>query len=124
MVNSIIIEEISENYTDSEFSNKKKSFHFSKTKQESSTSGKIIPNSNKIYREKDKDKDNYYNNNNSYNKSKDKELNPFYSLIEKNLEKEIFNKMKSKSKIDLIHDNNNNNNVIDNNKKGKIKFFY
>ena len=49
MVNSIIMEEISETYTDSEFSNKKKSFLFSKSKQESS--GKIIPNSNKISRD-------------------------------------------------------------------------
>ena len=49
MVNSIIIEELSENFTDSEFSNKKKSLLFSKSKHESS--GKLIHGSNRILRE-------------------------------------------------------------------------
>lgn len=74
MVNSVIIEEISENYTDSEFSNKKKSFLFSKSKLESSE--KIIQSSNKNSKEIHKE-------------------SSHFNFIEKNLEKEIFNKMKS-----------------------------
>jgi hypothetical protein len=108
------MEEISENYTDSEFSNKKKSFLFSKSKQESS--GKIFINSNKISREKDRDND----------KDKEREFNPHFSMIEKNLEKEIFNKMKSKSKLDLIFDNNQSklNENIKIKSNGKRKIFY
>lgn len=85
MVNSVIIEEISENYTDSEFSNKKKSFLFSKSKLESSE--KIIQSSNR-------------------NSKEYRELSTF-NLIEKNLDKEIFNSMKfsgnkQMSKYDFI----------------------
>jgi len=89
MVNSVIIEEISENYTDSEFSNKKKSFLFSKSKLESSE--KIIQNSN--------------------GNSKEYKDSTFFNLVEKNLEKEIFNKMRSNksSKSDLIFVSNSNN---------------
>jgi hypothetical protein len=74
MVNSIIIEEISENYTDSEFSNKKKSYLFSKSKLESSE--KIIQSSNRNSKELYKEPSHF-------------------NIIEKNLEKEIFNQMKS-----------------------------
>ncbi len=93
MVNSIIMEEISENYTDSEFSNKKKSFLFSKSKLESSE--KIIQGSNRNSREIFKD-------------------SAHFNLIEKNLEKEIFNKMKSCrfSRCDLISINNSNSNLL------------
>ncbi len=84
MVNSVIMEEISENYTDSEFSNKKKSFLISKSKLESSE--KIIQSSNKNSKE-------------MY-----KELSHF-NFIEKNLEKEIFNKMKSGPLMTLFNIN-------------------
>jgi hypothetical protein len=76
MVNSIIIEELSENYTDSEFSNKKKSFIFSKSRHGSS--GKLMRVSNRISRE--------------YNECKQN------NFLEKNLNKEIFIKMDSKNK--------------------------
>lgn len=87
MVNSVIIEEISENYTDSEFSNKKKSFLFSKSKLGSSE--KILQGSN-------------------FRESKEFRETNHFILIEKNLEKEIFNKMKSNKflKSELISNNN------------------
>jgi hypothetical protein len=81
MVNTIIIEELSENFTDSEFSNNKKSLVFSKSRKGSS--GKL----NRV----------------SFKKSS-RELNEYKRnhLIEKNLEKEIFNKMNSINKNQII----------------------
>jgi hypothetical protein len=80
MVNTIIIEELSENFTDSEFSNNKKSLVFSKSRKGSS--GKI----NRVSIRNSMDFNDCKKNN----------------LIEKNLEKEIFNKMNSISKNEII----------------------